>query len=374
MNAVLITGGAGFIGSNFVRHWRRTHPHDTIVVLDALTYAGTLANLSAFAGDASFRFVKGDICDEDVVGRLFDEHAFRTVVHLAAESHVDRSILGPDSFIHTNIVGTHVLLKAARAAWNDGNGYRFHHVSTDEVYGSLDPEQTPFHENSPYDPRSPYAASKAASDFLVRAYSHTYGVPVTISNSSNNYGPYQFPEKLIPLMIINALRGHPLPVYGDGGNVRDWLHVDDHCDAVVKVIEHGRAGQSYNIGGNHETRNIDLVRRLCDLVDAAFVAQPDLAERFRECPAAGGARCRDLITFVRDRPGHDRRYGLETGKIAAELDIRPSRGLEDGLRGTLAWYIENEAWWQAIERGEYRDWIAAQYGFPAELPVRKPSG
>jgi dTDP-glucose 4,6-dehydratase len=374
MNSVLITGGAGFIGSNFARHWRHAYPQDSIVVLDALTYAGNPANLAMFAGDANFRLVKGDICDEDVVAGLFDQYVFRNVVHLAAESHVDRSIVGPDAFIQTNVIGTHVLLKAARSKWGGGDGYRFHHVSTDEVYGSLEAEQAPFHENSPYDPRSPYAASKAASDFLVRAYSHTYGVPVTISNSSNNYGPYQFPEKLIPLMIINALRGRPLPVYGDGGNIRDWLHVDDHCRAVLRVIEHGRIGQSYNVGGNKEIRNIDLVRQVCGLIDETFAAQPHLAGRFPECPAASAAHSRELITFVRDRPGHDRRYGLETRKIAADLDFRPSRSLEAGLRDTLAWYLENEGWWQAIERGEYRDWIAAQYGTVAEVPVRNPSG
>jgi dTDP-glucose 4,6-dehydratase len=362
MNAVLVTGGAGFIGSNFVHHWRHTHRHDRIVVLDALTYAGNLENLAAFTDDANFRFVEGDICDEDVVGRLFAEHRFRTVVHLAAESHVDRSIAGPDSFIKTNVVGTHVLLKAARAAWKDSDGCRFHHVSTDEVFGSLAADQPPSLETSPYDPRSPYAASKAASDFLVRAYSHTYGVPVTISNSSNNYGPYQFPEKLIPLMIINALCGRALPIYGDGGNIRDWLYVDDHCHALVAVLEHGRAGESYNIGGDQETTNLDLVHHLCGLIDRAFAANPELAERFPSCPAVKGESCQELIEFVRDRPGHDRRYALDTAKIATELSFRTNRTLTDGLGRTLAWYLDNEPWWRAIEGGEYGGWIAAQYG------------
>jgi len=363
MRRLLITGGAGFIGANFVHHWRRIRPTDVIVVLDALTYAGNLANLAALQGTPGYHFVHGDICDATLVTDLFRDWSFDTVVHFAAESHVDRSIVSSAPFVRTNVVGTQALLDAALSVWKPNfDGKRFHHVSTDEVYGSLGPDDPAFTEATPYDPKSPYAASKAASDFLVRSYAHTHGLPVTITNCSNNYGPFQFPEKLIPLMIINALTGKPLPVYGDGRNVRDWLYVEDHCAAVLQVIERGRAGETYNIGGGAEMANIDLVTLLCGALDTKFAAEPGLAQRFPSCPASGAASCRDLVTFVKDRPGHDRRYAICADKLRDELGVRAGTGFASGLDRTLDWYLANEAWWRTIERGEYRDWIALNYG------------
>lgn len=363
MSRLLVTGGAGFIGANFVRFWRNERPADIIVVLDALTYAGNPANLDGLEKGDRLTLVKGDICDEYLVRQLFAKHDFDRVVHFAAESHVDRSIAAPDDFIRTNIAGTHTLLKVAASLWPmPRENRRFHHVSTDEVFGSLEPSAAPFSETSPYDPRSPYAASKAAADFLVRAYANTYGLPITISNCSNNYGPYQFPEKLIPLVMINALEGKPLPVYGDGGNIRDWLFVEDHCRAVMAILDHGRMGQTYNVGGMEELTNLDLIRRLCALLDARFLADPRLAERFPSCPAAKGKACFDLVAFVKDRPGHDRRYAIDPSKIERELGFHPSRDFTAGLAETVDWYIANQAWWRPIQSGAYRDWIKSHYG------------
>jgi dTDP-glucose 4,6-dehydratase len=363
---LLVTGGAGFIGANFVHHWLIRYPEDRMVVLDALTYAGNLANLAPAMGHPGFRFVHGNIRDQELVESLLGEHEITTVVHLAAESHVDRSIEGPDAFVETNVVGTHALLKAARKAWLEqgpgAEGKRFHHVSTDEVYGSLAASDPPFSEAAPYAPNSPYAASKAASDHLVRAYHHTYGLPVTISNCSNNYGPYQFPEKLIPLMLVHALDGRDLPVYGDGGNVRDWLHVDDHCLALEHALLRGRVGETYNIGGRSERTNIDLVRLLCRLVDESFVRDPGLRRRFPRCPAAADRSSASLITFVRDRPGHDRRYAIDAGKAERELGFCPAESFESGIRKTVDWYLGHEDWWRSVMDGRYRDWTARQYG------------
>jgi dTDP-glucose 4,6-dehydratase len=286
-------------------------------------------------------------------------------VHFAAESHVDRSIAGPDAFVETNVTGTHELLKAAREVWLEGwnaeREPRFHHISTDEVYGSLSPHDPPFTETSPYAPNSPYAASKAAADHLVRAYHHTYGLPVTTSNCSNNYGPYQFPEKLIPLMLVNLLEGKPLPVYGDGLNVRDWLYVEDHCRAIDCVIQQGRVGETYNVGGRNEWTNIEIVRLLCRLVDEAFAADPSLARRFAGSPAASGRSGEELITFVRDRPGHDRRYAIDATKIERELAFCPLESFESGIRKTIAWYLEHEPWWRSVIDGSYREWVQRQY-------------
>jgi dTDP-glucose 4,6-dehydratase len=363
MRRLLVTGGAGFIGANFVHYWRRTRPDDAIVVLDALTYAGNPANLDGLHGITSFNFVHGDICDGRLLETLFRRHRFDTVVHFAAESHVDRSIVSSEPFVRTNVVGTQSLLDAALAAWKgDFDGKRFHHISTDEVYGSLGPDDPTFTETTPYDPRSPYAASKAASDFLVRVYAHTHGLPISVTNCSNNYGPYQFPEKLIPLMIINALTGKALPVYGDGKNVRDWLYVEDHCAAVARVILHGRAGETYNVGGGAEMANIDLVMLLCSAVDARFTRDGALASRFGDCPAARGASCRELITFVTDRPGHDRRYAICADKLAGELGYRAETSFAIGLESTVGWYLANETWWRDIQRGAYQDWIKLNYG------------
>lgn len=350
MRRLLVTGGAGFIGANFVHFWLARHPGDLVVVLDALTYAGKLANLEPARTHPGFIFVQGDIRTSGLGERLLRDHEITTVVHFAAESHVDRSILGPDAFIETNVLGTHELLKAARSIWLEegrgGGNPRFHHISTDEVYGSLGPDEPPFTEETPYAPNSPYAASKAASDHLVRAYSHTYGLPVTTSNCSNNYGPYQFPEKLLPLMLINALQGKSLPVYGDGLNVRDWLYVEDHCRAVEAVLLRGREGETYNVGGRAEWKNIDIVRLLCGLLDNAFDERPELARRFPSCPAAKGREVSSLIRFVPDRPGHDRRYAIDSSKIERELGVTPSESFQTGIRKMLDWYLANETWWR----------------------------
>ena len=366
MRSLLVTGGAGFIGANFTHYWLDRHSGDRLVILDALTYAGNLESLEPVRSRPGFTFVHGDIATPGLAERLLRDHGITTIVHLAAESHVDRSIHGPDAFVATNVVGTHELLKAARAVWleegRDAGGVRFHHVSTDEVYGSLGPGDPPFSESTPYAPNSPYAATKAASDHLVRAYAHTYGLPVTTSNCSNNYGPYQFPEKLLPLMLVSALEGRTLPVYGDGLNVRDWLYVEDHCRALERVLLDGRVGETYNVGGRSEWRNIDLVRLLCRLVDEAFAEDAALAARFPGCPAARGEETAGLIAFVRDRPGHDRRYAIDAGRIERELDFRPVETLESGLRKTLRWYLAHERWWRGVMDGSYRDWIARQYG------------
>jgi dTDP-glucose 4,6-dehydratase len=365
MRRLLVTGGAGFIGANFVHHWLACHPGEPVVVLDALTYAGNLASLDAVRNRPEFRFVHGDIRTPGLAEGLLRDHGITTVVHFAAESHVDRSIHGPDAFIDTNVLGTHELLKAARKVWLDEPGapagIRFHHVSTDEVYGSLGPEDRAFREESAYAPNSPYAASKAASDHLVRAYHHTYGLPITTSNCSNNYGPFQFPEKLIPLMLVNALEGRALPVYGDGLNVRDWLYVEDHCRAVEQVLLRGTTGETYNVGGRNEWRNIDLVRLVCRLVDEAVVADPGLAARFPRCPASSGLPTASLVTFVQDRPGHDRRYAVDAGRIERELGFTPAETFESGIGKTIGWYLDNEAWWRGVMDGSYREWIRRQY-------------
>jgi len=363
---ILVTGGAGFIGSNFVLSWvenaERAAGHagataanaaPRVVNLDLLTYAGNAANLAALDGDARHIFVRGDICDADLVKTLLREHRPRAVVHFAAESHVDRSIVSPEAFIRTNVQGTFCLLEQAREYWAElseegKKGFRFLHVSTDEVYGTLGPNDAAFCETTAYAPNSPYAASKAGSDHLARAYFHTFGLPVVTTNCSNNYGPYQFPEKLIPLMVLNALEGKPLPVYGDGKNVRDWLFVEDHCAAIRAVLERGRPGETYNVGGNSEKANIDVVTAICDLVDEMR-------------PVKGAEPRRRLIKFVEDRPGHDRRYAIDARKIARELGWKPAEGFESGLRKTVRWYLEHGEWVDSVRTGAYRDWIVKNY-------------
>ncbi len=354
MSRLLVTGGAGFIGANFVQYWLREHSQAHVVVLDALTYAGNRANLDPVSGHPGLRFVQGDIRDTALVATLLREEALDTLVHFAAESHVDRSIHSPDAFIDTNVNGTHSLLKAARQVWlaeRQEPAHRFHHVSTDEVYGSLAPDEPPVTEASAYAPNSPYAASKAASDHLVRAYHHTYGLATTVSNCSNNYGPYHFPEKLIPLAIVNLLDGKPVPVYGDGLNIRDWLYVEDHCRSIARVLNHGRVGQTYNIGGHNEWANIDIVRHLCRLMDETFAADPALAMRFPHAAAAQGRPSETLIRFVSDRPGHDRRYAIDAGKIRRELGFAPEERFEIGIIKTLNWYLAHENWWRGIRDG-----------------------
>ena len=360
MTRMLVTGGAGFIGANFVHYWRARHPGDAITVLDALTYAGNRANL---AGVDAVAFVHGDIRDTALVERLLREGAIDTIVHFAAESHVDRSIHGPAAFVDTNVIGTLSLLTAARAVWlaGDGRPHRFHHVSTDEVYGSLGPDDPAFSETTAYAPNSPYSASKAASDHLVRAWHHTYGLNTVTSNCSNNYGPFQFPEKLIPLFLINALHGRPLPIYGDGMQIRDWLHVEDHCRGIEACLLKGRVGETYNIGGGAELPNITVIDTLCAAVDTAFAADPGLAGRFPDAPAATGKPTASLKTFVTDRPGHDRRYAIDETKARAELGYAPARTFEQGFAETLAWYLANEGWWRAVMDGSYRDWVDANY-------------
>src|SRR6185437_11358580 len=324
-----------------------------------------LASLETALGNPSFRFVRGDICDGPLVAQLLREEAIDTIVHFAAESHVDRSIVGPEAFIRTNVLGTHALLEAARTVWlaeRSVANHRFHHVSTDEVYGSLGPADPPFLESTPYAPNSPYAASKAASDHLVRAYHHTYGLQVTTSNCSNNYGPYHFPKKLIPLMIVNILHGKPLPIYGDGRNVRDWLHVSDHCRGIDLVLSGGRPGSAYNIGGRSEAENLHLVQLLCNVADATFAERPELGNRFPNCPAAQGGSSAQLVTFVKDRPGHDRRYAIDCSHIERELGFKAKVSLEAGLRDTFLWYLDNEGWWRGVMDGSYREWVERQYG------------
>lgn len=346
MANLLVTGGAGFIGGNFVHYWNAQHPADRVIVLDALTYAG---NRSTIEGTAA-ELVEGDIRDTALVESLLRDHAIDTLVHFAAESHVDRSITGPDAFIETNILGTNSLLKAARTVWLAGSGqpHRFHHISTDEVFGSLGPADPAFSETTPYAPNSPYSASKAASDHLVRAYHHTFGLEVTTSNCSNNYGPYQYPEKLIPLFLLNALRGRSLPIYGDGMNVRDWLHVEDHCRGIEACLLRGQPGETYNIGGGAELPNMTVIDTICAEVDRAFAEIDGLAARYPDAPAARGEATSSLKTFVTDRAGHDRRYAIDETKARGELGYAPARGFDEGLRHTLRWYLDNESWWQPI--------------------------
>ena len=349
---ILVTGGAGFIGSNFVHHWCKNYPSDRLVVLDALTYAGNRQNLAELEDKPNFRFVQGNIGDRSLIDALLREEQINIVAHFAAESHVDRSILGPDAFVQTNVVGTFTLLESFRHHWlerGQRESDRFLHVSTDEVYGSLAPDDPPFTETTPYAPNSPYSASKAGSDHLARAYFHTYGVPTIITNCSNNYGPYHFPEKLIPLMCINILLGKPLPVYGDGQNIRDWLYVGDHCCALDVVIHQGKPGETYNIGGNNEVKNIDLVYTLCNLMDDIA---PDLPVQPNQ-----------LITFVKDRPGHDRRYAIDATKIKTELGWTPAETLEGGLRRTIEWYLSHRNWWQPLLSEEYQAYYLQVYSF-----------
>jgi dTDP-glucose 4,6-dehydratase len=348
---ILVTGGAGFIGSNFVLDWIG-QVGEPVVTLDALTYAGNLQNLQALHGDARHTFVHGDICDRPLVERLLAEHRPRALLHFAAESHVDRSIHGPGAFMRTNVDGTFSLLEAARGFWQalpeaERAAFRFLHVSTDEVYGSLAPDAPAFTETHPYEPNSPYSASKAASDHLVRAWHHTYGLPVLTTNCSNNYGPYHFPEKLIPLMIVNALAGKPLPVYGDGQNVRDWLYVRDHASALRAVLARGRPGETYNVGGWNEKTNLEIVHTVCALLDELK-------------PAAEGSY-RRLVTFVKDRPGHDRRYAIDARKIERELGWRPAETFDTGIRKTVQWYLDHADWVANVQSGAYREWVEKQY-------------
>ncbi len=352
-DTILITGGAGFIGSNFILQWLRSEAA-SVVNLDKLTYAGNPRNLSSVERHPRYVFVRGDICDAALISDVLDQHRPRAIVHFAAESHVDRSIKGPAEFIRTNIEGTFGLLECVRAYWGnlspaDRERFRFLHISTDEVYGTLTPTEPPFSETTAYAPNSPYSASKAASDHLVRAYHHTYGLPTLTTNCSNNYGPFQFPEKLIPLMIHNALQGNPLPVYGDGQNVRDWLYVEDHCDAIREVLAKGRPGETYNVGGNSERKNIDVVRTICEILDEVVASSP-------------GVPHGQLITYVKDRPGHDRRYAISAEKLRAELGWVPKTRFEDGIRRTVLWYLENEAWVRDVVSGEYQHWVDLQYG------------
>ncbi|NGZ94839.1 MAG: dTDP-glucose 4,6-dehydratase [Nitrospira sp. WS110] len=351
--SILVTGGAGFIGANFVLDWLAQH-EEPVINLDKLTYAGNLENLAGLQGDARHILVRGDIGDAALVGKLLAEHRPRAVINFAAESHVDRSIHGPSEFIQTNIVGTFSLLESVRAYWEGLTGdtkacFRFLHVSTDEVYGSLRADAPAFSETSRYEPNSPYSASKAAGDHLVRAYHHTYGVPVLTTNCSNNYGPFHFPEKLIPLCILNALAGKPLPIYGDGRQIRDWLYVKDHCSAIRLVLEGGRVGETYNIGGWNEVANLDVVEKLCAILDKLK-------------PRGDGRSYKSQIAFVKDRPGHDRRYAINASKLEGELGWKPQETFETGLTKTVLWYLENQSWVTNVTSGVYRNWISRQYG------------
>ena len=357
---ILVTGGAGFIGSNFVRHLLARYPDLFVLNLDLLTYAGSLENLNDLPRDANYQFVQADICDQETLITLIRSYGIDAIVHFAAESHVDRSILGPDAFVQTNIVGTFTLLEAARSVWLNEKKFtddqvRFHHISTDEVFGSLNAGEPAFCETTPYSPNSPYAASKASSDHLARAYHHTYNLPVTLTNCSNNYGPYQFPEKLIPLMILNALEGKPLPIYGDGRQIRDWLYVEDHCEAICRVLQDGKVGESYNIGGNNQPANIEIVDAICTLMDEL---RPDSAHRPHS----------QLKQFVTDRPGHDRRYAMDITKITRELGWKPRFDLQQGLRKTVEWYLSNPEWIIAIrQQKQFNDWMSKNYAQRGEL-------
>ena len=354
MKNVLITGGAGFIGSNFIRYLLKTESEVRVINFDALTYAGSQENLKDLAAPERYTFVQGNICDQEMVNKTLRQYQVDTVVHFAAESHVDRSILGPGQFVETNIVGTFTLLEAVRNSWLAEkalrvDAVRFHHISTDEVFGSLKPGEPAWTEDIPYAPNSPYAASKAASDHLVRSYGHTYGLPFTLTNCSNNYGPYQFPEKLIPLMILNALEGKPLPVYGDGQQIRDWLHVEDHCEAIHLVLTKGKDGETYNIGGNNQPANLTIVETICDILDELK-------------PGENNSSYHDLITFVEDRLGHDRRYAMDSGKLERELGWRPHHTLTEGLRATVDWYLSHPEWVTAIHKQQdYQSWLSKNY-------------
>ena len=351
-DTILVTGGAGFIGSNFVLQWL-ANEGSSVINLDKLTYAGNPANLASVASDRRYRFLQGDICDRDLVAELLKAHRPRAIVHFAAESHVDRSIHGPDDFVRTNVNGTFSLLEESRAYWAGLDDpqkiqFRFLHVSTDEVYGSLGPTDSAFSEETRYAPNSPYSASKAASDHLVRAYFHTYGLPAITTNCSNNYGPFHFPEKLIPLVILRAMSGKPIPVYGDGQNVRDWLFVGDHCEAIRSALARGRPGETYNVGGGNEIRNIEVVQTICSVLDELRPSDPVTPHN-------------QLITFVKDRPGHDRRYAMNAAKIQAELGWGPRQTFESGIRTTIQWYLDHEAWVESVTSGSYRQWMATQY-------------
>jgi dTDP-glucose 4,6-dehydratase len=350
MQNVLVTGGAGFIGSNFVRHLLSNEPAIRVINLDLLTYAGSKSNLQNLPHEDNHIFIHADIRDQETVHEIFNRFSIDTVVHFAAESHVDRSILGPAAFVETNIVGTFVLLEEAKLHWmGDMEGKRFHHVSTDEVFGSLSPQSAAFTETTPYDPRSPYSASKASSDHLVRAYFHTYHLPITITNCSNNYGPYQYPEKLIPVIITNCLEGKPIPVYGDGKQIRDWLYVIDHCIAIHQVLSKGRIGETYNIGGNNQPTNLEIILQICEILD----------ERLPESPHRPH---KNLINFVKDRPGHDRRYDMDISKVSSELGWQPLESLHTGLQKTIEWYLTNQDWVKHIqEESGYLDWIEENY-------------
>lgn len=355
--SILVTGGAGFIGSNLVIRWLENHP-ENIVNLDKLTYAGNLGSLAGIAENPRHHFVRGDICDKGLLRQLLKQYGVRAVVHLAAESHVDRSIHGPDAFIRTNVTGTFRLLEAARSYWEalpagEREQFRFVNVSTDEVFGSLEVNDPPFSEYSQYRPNSPYSASKAAADHLARSYFHTYGMPVITTHCSNNYGPRQFPEKLIPVLIMNCVRGEPLPVYGDGSNVRDWLFVDDHCDALWQVLESGVPGETYNIGGNCELANIDLVHMVCELLDQIRAGSQFIPHS-------------ELIDFVADRPGHDRRYAIDATKMREQLRWQPKEDFKSGLNKTVTWYLENGAWIKQVTSGDYRSWIEKNYTLRAQ--------
>ncbi len=352
-SSVLVTGGAGFIGSNFVHHWLRKK-QGTVINLDKLTYAGNPDNLISLAANPDHVFVHGDIGDRHLTRDILNRYRPRAVINFAAESHVDRSILGPDAFIQTNVVGTFHLLEEARAYWtrlasDQKEHFRFHHISTDEVYGSLEEDEPPFSEENRYAPNSPYSASKASADHLVRAAWKTYGLPVLTTNCSNNYGPFQFPEKLIPLIIHNALNGEKIPVYGDGGNIRDWLYVGDHCRAISTVLARGRTGEVYNIGGNQEKTNLEIIQTVCSILDEA-------------CPDSPWKPHASLISYVQDRPGHDRRYAIDSNKIKTELGWRPEESFATGIRKTVAWYLENRDWTAKITSGQYRDWVKKNYG------------
>jgi len=358
MRKILVTGAAGFIGSNFIHHWLNNHELDKIVALDNLTYAGNKANIREQISQGSIDFIRGSICDLPLVKQLMTDHSIDTIVHFAAESHVDRSIASPDIFLQTNIIGTHSLLKVAQEIWLEElkiEDHIFHHVSTDEVYGSLKTDDPAFNESQQYSPNSPYAASKASSDHLVRAYHKTFGLKVTTSNCSNNYGPYQFPEKLIPLCILNILKGLPLPIYGDGKQVRDWLYVEDHCRGIEKIISKGKRGETYNIGGNNEWSNIDVVTLICQIMDLYFERNGQLHLSFPNCPCSKGMESESLITYVDDRPGHDRRYAIDASKIIKQLDFQPIENFESGIKKTVDWYLNNNTWWESILDGSYQE-------------------
>lgn len=363
MKNLLVTGGAGFIGTNFIYYRLNKYPDDRVIVLDALTYAGNRENLSMADKNPRFKFIHGNILDQELVETLLIKHKINTIVHFAAESHVDRSIHSPDDFINTNIVGTHTLLTAAKKIWlgKQQPDHRFHHISTDEVYGTLGTNDPPFSETTPYAPNSPYAASKAASDHLVRAYHKTYGLQVTTSNCSNNYGPFQFPEKLIPLIIVNILDGKSIPVYGDGKQIRDWLYVDDHNLGVDLILQKGKIGETYNIGGNNELTNLSIVKIICGLMDKKFAENNKMIKQFPNSPHSAGKRSESLITHVQDRAGHDRRYAITAEKISLELGYSPIETFEDSIQKTLDWFLKNEKWLRKVMDKSYMEWVNYNY-------------